>query len=149
MSVPNENRIVREYLVTAGTTLYTLTGDGARIYWPYLADDVSETHNVVAMNTMAGGGALADGLIRDVDIEFWLYGVDGSGNHTAADSWTLYAALVDCLTDASGQWVTHEATTSGFIIACGEGSTGVLEMDPRKEWPGIQTIWNFQIRNKT
>lgn len=149
MSVPNENRIVREYLATVGTTFYTLTGNGARIYWPYLADDVEEIFNVVAMNTLPGGSALAEGLVRAVDIEFWLYGVNAHGNHTAADSWTLYAALVDRLTDSGGQWITHEKTTSGFIVACGEDSTGVLEMDPRKEWPGIQTVWNFQIRNKT
>lgn len=142
----NAPHVIREYLTTTGTSLYSLVAD--RVYFPYLPPDAENLAACIAFE-FQGGTPEADGLIRNPDVEFWCYG-GGSGTSAWKDpnaAYSCYLALCDRLA-TSNQYINRTLTDHGIILSAVQISDGVLVNDARIEWPGVQSVWSFEITAK-
>ena len=143
----NAPQVIREFLTTPGTAFYQAIGE--RVYFPYLPPNCEKVAACIAFS-FQGGMPEVGGVIVNPDVEIWCY---GGGSSTAAwrdpnAAWTCYMALCDRLM-TNGQALQRTFTPHGIILSAVQESEGVLINDPRIEWPGVQSVWSFEITART
>jgi hypothetical protein len=145
MAVVNENRVLREFYTTAATGLYTLIAQ--RAYAWRIPNDIDNTDALIVFRPQSGG-PLVQGVIRDLDIEIVCYGGGSNLKKQEQASDDVYRAFCDIHAQASGEYKNMITTYSGVIMNCEEVSIGALVSGDGDNWPAVQTVWRYQIRNK-
>jgi len=154
VAVVDEKKVVREWLIVPGTTLYQLCG--TRVFFPRLPENVPGQASIfdgtlpgIAFDSVPGGTAPIQGLMRSVSIELHCFGGGTEAKKGEGACYDVYRKLVDRFTNGSDQYIEMQSTDSGVIMSCEELSVGVLDetqVTRESVWPHVETVWSFEIR---
>lgn len=131
------NKILREYLVVSGTSLYTLVGTRIDTVGNY---DNSQPFIVFARR---GGPQTPIYPLQTVQYQFKCFGgVTAPNGGLAAQS--VAGALYDRL-----HAISNESTTNGYIVSAIQQQGAQDLVDPDTRWPFVLVYYLVQIRSKT
>lgn len=134
-------KILREYLVTSGTDLYT--DIGTRIDTIGLPDN---SQPFIVMTRQ--GGVNADRLpVARPSVMFKIYSGTGRVNDDPSGAFkcmTIYENLKTLLHN-----VNSKTTASGFIVSAFEQQQPQDIVEPEKGWPFVLAFYDVMTRNKT
>ncbi len=145
MSSVQSERILKEFYTAKATGLYSLIVQ--RAYAWHIPNDIDNTNALVVFRVQSGG-TLVQGVIRDVDIEVVCYGGGANMKKSEGLSQAVYEAFYDIHLKADGTYNAMIEVVSGMIMNCEEITPGVLGPGEGDDWPAVQTVWRYQLRNK-
>ena len=143
--------IIRQWLITPGTTLATLVG--SRVFYPWLPENPSGVtifDNSVAGIVIVGidGTPAAEAVVQSVDVEIRCFGGGAGTRKEPRDAWKVYTAMREAMTRDDGQFVYGKQLPGGRLLSAEETNAGTHEIEPGLKWPFVSSNWAFEVTSE-